>query len=587
VDVHNAFLSILLLICIFAIIPQQYHCTIKNQKTKLAANSLKPIATPKEPAMSADLIITNANIYTVDSDQPQASSVAIRDGKFLAVGADDDIAAWRGPQTQVIDLEGKLVLPGLCDAHIHFTQYAIGLSWVQISEVPTLAELLRRVKAKIAETPAGKWVVGFGWNQTLWSEVDYRFPTRDDLDALTTEHPVILWEKSGHSAVANSVALARAGLTDNTPTPPGGEFVRDAQGRLTGVMFEGPAIHYVSDLIDQPTPVELDALALQAQSQAHRFGLTSVHDLDGKQGFECFQRLRLRGQLRLRVVSHVAMDQLDDALGLGLKPGLGDGWLRVGGLKLFADGALGPRTAAMLAPFEDEPDNFGITIVDKEDMVDMTSRASAAGLPTLVHAIGDRANHDVLDVFAAVREEEAQRGDPRLSRRHRIEHVQLLHPDDLHRLAELDVIASVQPIHATQDMNNVDNFWGARGEYAYAFRTLLESGAKLAFGSDAPVETPNPFVGIHAAVTRRRTDGSPGPDGWHPEQRLTVAEAVAGYTLGAAYAESWENEVGSITPGKYADLIAVDQDIFICDPMAIKDTQVLLTMVGGEVVFEC
>jgi predicted amidohydrolase YtcJ len=278
------------------------------------------------------------------------------------------------------------------------------------------------------------------------------------------------------------------------------------------------------------------------------------------------------------------MAELEHALGVGLRAGLGDGWLRTGGLKLFADGALGPRTAAMLAPYENEPDNYGIVVVDKEEMVEMAGRASAAGLPTIVHAIGDRANHDVLDVFEAVRRQEAARGVERPARRHRIEHVQVLHPADLNRLAGLDVIASMQPIHATQDMRLVDTYWGKRGELSYAFRSLLESGARLAFGSDSPVETPNPFVGIHAAVTRRRADGSPGEEGWYPRQRLTVAEAVAGYTMGAAYAEAREHELGSISPGKYADFIVIDRNIFEIEPMDIKDTEVKLTVVGGEIV---
>ncbi|MBX3011143.1 MAG: amidohydrolase [Caldilineaceae bacterium] len=533
--------------------------------------------------MPADLIIHNAMIYTMDPAQPSASALAIRDGKFLAVGDDATILALRGPQTQLLNLEGAPVLPGLCDAHIHFTHYALGLQRIDIFEVPSLQEMLQRIAAKVQQTPPGQWLLGWGWNQSLWAEG--RFPTRQDLDTVTPDHPVLLRDKSGHSAIANSVALRLAGVDAKTAQPAGGEIVYDGNGQPTGLLLEGPAIDLVARYIPEPTDDEIDAAVLAAQQQAHRFGLTSVHDLDGKRGFETFQRLRLRGQLKLRTVTHVAMDQLEAALGVGLHAGLGDGWLRVGGLKLFADGALGPRTAAMIEPYEGEPQNYGITIVDKEEMIEMVRRASAAGLPTIVHAIGDRANHDVLDVIELVRQQEAEQGIPREQRRHRIEHVQVLHPNDVHRLAALDVIASVQPIHATQDMRNVDAYWGKRGELAYAFRTLLETGAKLAFGSDAPVETPNPFVGIHAAVTRRRADGTPGNDGWYPAQRLTVAEAVAAYTTGAAYAESWEKETGSITPGKYADLIVPDQDIFSCDPMAIRDTIVKLTVIGGEVVY--
>lgn len=533
--------------------------------------------------MSADLIVTNANIYTVNPAQPTANAFAVRDGKFIAVGDTAAMDTLRGPQTQVLDLAGALVLPGLCDAHIHFTHYALGLQRIDIFEVPSLQEMLQRIAAKVESTPPGQWLVGWGWNQTLWPEK--RFPTRQDLDAVTPDHPVILRDKSGHSAVTNSVALRLAGLDAQTAQPAGGEIVHDANGQPTGMLLEGPAIQLVAQHIPEPTAAEVDAAVLAAQQKAHRFGLTAIHDLDGKRGFETFQRLRLRGQLKLRAVTHIAMDQLEYALGVGLHAGLGDEWLRVGGLKLFADGALGPRTAAMIEPYEGEPNNYGITIVDKEEMVDMARRASAAGLPTIVHAIGDRANHDVLDVLESVRKQEAEQGIPRHQRRHRIEHVQVLHPNDVNRLAALDVIASVQPIHATQDMLNVDAYWGKRGELAYAFRTLINTGARMAFGSDAPVETPNPFVGIHAAVTRRRADGTPGVEGWYPEQKLTVAEAVAAYTTGAAYAESWETQVGSIEPGKYADFIVPDQDIFTCDPMAIQETGVKLTVVGGEIVY--
>ncbi len=533
--------------------------------------------------MPADLIITNAVVYTMNPAQPTATAFAVRDGKFLAVGDNTTIEALGGPQTKTVDLGGASVLPGLCDAHIHFTHYALGLQRIDIFEVPSLQEMQQRVAAKVQTTPASSWLTGWGWNQTLWP--DKRFPTRQDLDVVAPDHPVLLHEKSGHSAIANTLALRLAGLDANTPNPAGGEIVHDASGQPTGLLLEGPAIDLVGRCMPEPSAEEIDAAVLAAQRNAHRFGLVAIHDLDGKRGFECFQRLRLRGQLRLRTVTHVAMDQLASALGVGLHAGLGDEWLRVGGLKLFADGALGPRTAAMIEPYEGEPDNYGITLVDKEEMIDMARRASAAGLPTIIHAIGDRANHDVLDVLASVRQQENEQGILRDQRRHRIEHVQLLHPNDVPRLAALDVIASVQPIHATQDMFNVDAYWGKRGALAYAFRTLVNTGARLAFGSDAPVETPNPFVGIHAAVTRQRANGAPDPQGWHPTEKLTVAEAVAAYTTGAAYAESWEKQMGAITPGNYADFIVPDRDIFTCEPTAIKDTTVRLTVVGGLTVY--
>jgi predicted amidohydrolase YtcJ len=280
------------------------------------------------------------------------------------------------------------------------------------------------------------------------------------------------------------------------------------------------------------------------------------------------------------VVKTIRVAYLEQAIALGLRSGFGDDWLRLGNVKVFLDGALGPRTARMIEPYEGEPDNYGITVTDTEEFYEQASRAAAHGLAMTTHAIGDKANHDLLDVYARIRAEETVRGQPLL--RHRCEHVQVLHPQDKARLGQLGLIASMQPIHATSDMHMADQHWGKRSAGAYAWRTQLNHGATLAFGSDAPVESLNPFLGIHAAVTRRRADGSPGPDSWHPEQRLTVEEAVRGFTLGAAYAGYMEDKIGSLTPGKYADLIVLDRDIFSCDPMAIKDTQVLGTMVNGE-----
>jgi predicted amidohydrolase YtcJ len=302
--------------------------------------------------------------------------------------------------------------------------------------------------------------------------------------------------------------------------------------------------------------------------------------------------------LGLRVVKQIRVAYLGEALRLGLRSGFGDDWLRIGNVKVFMDGALGPRTALMIEPYEGEPTNYGIVVTDKEELYEHAAAAAANGLAMAVHAIGDKANHYLLDVYEKIRAEEANRlsptadskspGDARSAMRdarllrHRCEHVQILHPDDYRRLGQLNVIASMQPIHATSDMPMADQYWGKRSAGAYAWRTQRDAGAVLAFGSDAPVESFNPFWGIHAAITRRRADGSPGPEGWYPEQRLTVEEAVRGFTLGAAYAGYMENRVGSLTPGRLADLVVIDRDIFTCAPMDIKDTQVLGTMIGGE-----
>lgn len=551
-----------------------------------------------------DSILFNAHIHTLDSQRPHATALAVSDGKILVTGADNEIRAFTRtlPRIETLDLHGHTVLPGLIDAHLHFEWYSLGLQAVD-AETASLEECLRRVDAKAKVTPREGWITGHGWNQNLWGG----FPSAADLDHVTAEHPVFLRAKSGHAGWANSLALKMAGVTAGTSSPPGGEIQRGTRGEPTGILFE-EAMHLVGDLVPESTPAELAEMMRPAMENAWRAGLTGIHDFDGRKAFSAFQILKERGQLGLRVVKQIRVAYLGEALRLGLRSGFGDDWLRIGNVKVFVDGALGPRTARMIEPYAGEPANYGMVVTDKEELYEHASKAAAGGLAMTVHAIGDKANHDLLDVYQTIRGEEAARsgfplipdarvpdpvvagrggpdgqaarGQPRL--RHRCEHVQILHPDDYERLGQLNVIASMQPIHATSDMPMADQYWGERSAGAYAWRTQLNAGAVLAFGSDAPVESFNPFRGIHAAVTRRRADGSPSPEGWYPEQRLTVEEAVRGFTLGAAYAGYMENRVGSLTPGKLADLVVVDRDIFTGDPMDIKDAQVLGTMIGGE-----
>ena len=331
----------------------------------------------------------------------------------------------------------------------------------------------------------------------------------------------------------------------------------------------------VADLAPVPGPEEAEAALREAFPSAWRVGLTCIHDVDGPPAFAAYQRLHVQGELGLRVVKYIPADTLDCALQIGLRAGLGDDWLRLSGIKVFADGALGQRTAAMLAPYEGEPDNVGVPTIERDALRELARKAAAGGLPLAVHAIGDAANRMVLDVLADV-------GAGGL--RHRIEHVQLLHPDDVPRLARLGVVASMQPIHAMQDYEMAERYWGDRCATGYAWRGLLDAGAVLAFGSDCPVEDLNPLVGIHAAVTRRCADGSPGPEGWYPGQRLTVEEAVHAYTLGAARAVGLDDRLGSLLPGKLADLVVLDRDIFACAPMEIVGTEVTATMIGGRFV---
>jgi predicted amidohydrolase YtcJ len=340
-------------------------------------------------------------------------------------------------------------------------------------------------------------------------------------------------------------------------------------------------MNLVARLVPTPGMAELAGLMERAQSLAWQAGLIGIHDFDDPSAFEAMQYLREQGKLGLRVVKNINKPYIDHAIALRLRWGFGDDWLRLGGLKIFADGALGARTALMIDPYEGEPDNRGIMVTDKEEIYEKVSAASRAGFPSTIHAIGDRAVHDVLDVYETVRREEAAQGIRPVERRHRIEHVQLIHPSDSQRLAELGVIASMQPIHATSDYLMAERYWGARSRWSYNARLQLDSGAKIAFGSDSPVEPFEPLKGIHAAVTRRRADGSPGPEGWYPELRLTVDEAIRGYTQGPAYAAGVENRLGQIAPGFLADLVALDRDLYAVPPDELLATQVVGTMVGG------
>ena len=522
----------------------------------------------------SELVLYNANIHTLDAQQPLAQAIALRDNTILALG---DNAAMRAllPAAEAIDLGGRCVIPGLIDAHLHAEWIALGLKNID-AETPTLDELLRRVAERAAITPKGQWLRGHGWNQNVWGGT---FPSKADLDRVAPEHPVYLTAKSGHAGWANSIGLKLAGITAGTVDPANGEIVRDLHGEPTGIFFED-AMKLIETKLPDIRPHQVADAMHDMLPLMHRAGLTGVHDFDGARALHAWQILKERGELKLRVSKTIPVALLPHAIALGVRSGFGDDWLRLNSVKAFADGALGPQTALMIEPYEGSTTNRGIAVTDKEEMFENVRKASAAGLSSTIHAIGDKATHDVLDVFAAVRAEEST---ARL--RHRIEHVQLLHPDDFNRLGQLNVIASMQPIHATSDMLIADKYWGQRSAGAYAWRTQLNAGATLAFGSDAPVESFNPFWGIHAAVTRRRTDGSPAPDGWYPAQRLTVDEAVRGFTLGAAYASYEEQRKGSLTPGKLADLIVLDRDIYTIEPMAIAETQVLATVIDGQFVY--
>lgn len=529
------------------------------------------------------LILHNAKIYTLNPDQPEVSALAIQPaadhgGRIVAAGDTEELNAEFGGRARMEDLEGHAVLPGLTDAHLHFLNYARGLKYVDC-DTRTRSECIARVAARARNTAAGQWIRGHGWRQNDWPE---GFGAAAMLDEAAPHNPVYLTAASLHAGWANQAALKAAGIGEDTPDPPNGHIQRDERGQATGILFES-AMALVAEAIPQPSHDENQRAMLAAQTELWRMGLTGLHDFDRDHSFRALQSLREQGELGLRVLKHLPVELLDEILAVGLRSGFGDDLLRIGAIKVFADGALGPRTAAMYEPYTGEPENRGMLFVDREELLESAQRAALGGLGMSVHAIGDRANHEVLDAFEQLRQFEKERGLP--ARRHRIEHVQLMHPDDVGRLGTLGIGASMQPSHAPADMQAAEKYWGERCQYAYAWRRQLDAGATLAFGSDAPVEWPNPFRGLHAAVTRRREDGGPGAEGWFPEQRLKLDEALRAFTFGPATLAGMEDRLGRLAPGRLADLIVLDEDPFEIDPHNLKDLQPTATMVGGEWVW--
>lgn len=534
--------------------------------------------------MQADLLLFNGRVYTMDAARPRAQAVAVTGNRILAVGTDADLKPLLRPGGRAVNLAGRALIPGLTDAHVHFGWHSLAVyqGRVDLDNVPSKLEALSRVAGRASTLPAGSWIQGGGWNKNVWPEP--RFPTAADLDAVVPHHPVALEDKSHHATWVNSRALELAGITAETRDPVGGQIFRDEAGQPTGILLETAANQVYAVIPEPDVGVFVDALR-RSMPEAHRLGLAGFHDPGHPKILAALQVLRASGELRLRALVHIPHEGLQAAIELGLRSGFGDEYLRIGGVKIFADGALGPQSAHLLAPYEGTEDNLGIPTHSGPHLRELVHRAHRAGFSIAAHAIGDAANRTVLDAIAASRSSRMSPFSPP-ALPDRIEHVQLLNADDVPRLAELGVVASMQPIHATSDMEMAERYWGRRSDLAYAWRSVLDSGACLAFGSDCPVETLNPFAGIHAAVTRRWADGSPGPAGWIPTQRLSVAEAVHAYTLGAAHACGEGHRQGSLTPGKLADAVALSDDIFAIDPMEILAAQVELTMFDGRIVVE-
>jgi predicted amidohydrolase YtcJ len=530
-------------------------------------------------AMQADLLLHGGTLVTQDRHQQRAGALAIRAGRIVAVSASvSDLNGLVGPSTRIIDVAGAAVVPGFVDAHVHFGHWALARQQVDLDSAATLEQGLASVRSAAQHLEPTAWVQGRGWDRNRWG----RLPTRADLDVAVGGHPAALSSHDGHSLWLSSAALQAAGVGRQTPDPAGGVIERDADGQPTGVLFEN-AQDLVRAHIPEPTDAHLADALRSGLRRAAAAGITGIHNLEDARTRRAFAVLEAAGELSLRVYHGVSRAELNQARERGLATGAGSDWLRVGPLKLFADGALGSRTAWLLEPYVGHVEDGyrGVATLSPDEMQEAMRLAADAGLDVAVHAIGDAAVRGVLDAF-----ERARAAYPPLAQRMlRIEHAQLVHPLDVPRFAHIGAIASMQPIHAVADWRAADRFWGERARNGYAWRSLLQAGARLAFGTDAPVEAIEPLRSLYAAVARRDVEGQPS-GGWYVDQCLDLADAVRAYTRGPAAAERALGRRGMLAPGMDADLVALSPDPFEQPPDALLETRVALTVVGGRITFE-
>lgn len=529
----------------------------------------------------ADLIVTNARIWTVDKAQPQAEALAVMGERIVAVGSAAEVDAWHGPQTKVVDAQGKLLLPGFNDAHVHFVDGGDHLQAVQLKDAASPQEFAERIARRVKTTPKGEWITGGDWDEQKWSPAN--LPTKELIDPVTPQTPVWVNRYDGHESLANSVTLRLAKIDAKTPDPPGGQIVRDAQGNPTGVLRDA-----AQELIAKVMPLMSHAHRMRAIKQAldhaGSLGVTSVQDMNPSyEDIKAYAELAEKGQLTVRIYAAPLETEWKDQAKIGIRHAFGTPLLRLGAVKGYADGSLGSETAYFFDAYTDDAKSHGLLSDEMHPPSAMRQRlqsADAAGLQLCVHAIGDRAISMVLDMF-----EQIEKANGKRDRRWRIEHSQHMAQKDFARYARLGVIASVQPYHAIDDGRWAEKRIGPdRIKRTYAFRTFLDNGVRLAFGTDWSVAPLSPMWSIYAAATRATLDGK-NPEGWVPEQKLTVAEAVEAYTVGSAYAEFQEKEKGSITPGKLADFVVLSDNIFKIPPAQIKNVKVEATYLGGKLVY--
>jgi predicted amidohydrolase YtcJ len=560
------------------------------------AAAQQPVAPSLE--MDRDAPITlykNARIYTNDSGAPWAAAMLVRGEQILAVGDEEEVSALVEKGTRVVDLEGHFVMPGFNDAHVHLGSAGQDALSVRLHGAPTIAEVQKRITAAVAQAKPGEWITGSGWDHTLWP--DKRFPTRQDLDSVSPQNPVFVVHISGHVAVANSAALKVAGITAKTPNPKGGEVEHDASGEPDGMLKEGSAMSLVESKIPPPSNERRKKGIELALADVAANGVTSIQDNslvdalgkgpsasmgnDTWDDFRVYRELKSEGKLTVRITEWLPfaapLARLEQMRREG---GTTDPWLRTGALKMVTDGALGSRTAAMLAPYSDDPKTSGIMTMEPEKLKALAIERDKAGFQLNFHAIGDRANRVSLDVFEAV----AKANGPR-DRRDRIEHAQVVAFSDLPRFASLQVIASMQPSHQTTDMRWAESRVGPeRIKGAYAWASLQKFGARLAFGTDYDVEVISPFRGLYACVTRELPDGGPA-GGWQPQEKISLADCIRAYTSGSAYAEFEEGKKGELRAGEFADFIVLSDDLTKIPPSQYTKVKVLHTVVGGRAVY--
>jgi predicted amidohydrolase YtcJ len=529
---------------------------------------------PGEPR--ADLVLVGGEVWTGDAANPWVSGIAVVDGAIVALGSEDVVRGMIGTDTRVVELDGRFAMPGFIDTHTHFLDGGFRLSAVDLRDADSREEFARRLAEYAEGLQEGEWILGGDWDHEMWGG---ELPDRSWIDQVTPHNPVFVTRLDWHMALANTRALEVAGVADGVASPPGGEVVRDGTGRLTGV-FKDEAMPLVASHIPRPTEAQRDTALIAAMKHAASLGVTSVTDMGSWADLATYERAHKAGDLTLRVYAFVPLSTIDGLVRRIERAGKGDEWLRIGGLKGFVDGSLGSGTALFDEPYSDEPDNSGLFVTPIEELRAQVAKADTSGLQVAIHAIGDRAIGVLLDLYEDLDREFGSR-----DRRYRIEHAQHIGASDVARFGRLGVVAAMQPYHAIDDGRWAERRIGEdRAQLTYAFRTLLDSGAVVAFGSDWTVAPLDPLLGLYAAVTRRTLDGA-NPGGWIPEQKIDVESALGAYTSSAAWAGFSDEDTGTLSPGRLADIVVLSESPFQVQPGRLNEIQVDMTIVGGREVY--